>query len=67
MTITDTGELVDEYRVARNRLDRSTELLARSLDLREQLWFGLDLDDMRDEIDALELVAEAHKRRRAAA
>lgn len=55
------GELVDQYRLSRERLDRSVSLLNHALDLHERLWFGLDLDDMRVEVDALKYAVKAHR------
>ena len=37
---------------ARARLNLTLDLLDQALDLRELLWCGCDLDDMRTEVDA---------------
>jgi hypothetical protein len=37
---------------ARARLDRGVDLMERAIELRQQLQWGLDLDDMRDQVDA---------------
>jgi hypothetical protein len=44
------AQLLAQLDAARRRVDRATELLERSLDLRERLQWGLDLDDMVEEV-----------------
>ena len=67
----DTGELVDTYRLARERLDRGTELHQRASDLRELLniakrdfHFALMLDVRAMEREAASIALELAKRRR---
>ena len=48
---------------ARARLDKSVQLLNWALDLRELLWCGLDLDEMRDQVTDLKRDLASHKRR----
>jgi hypothetical protein len=45
-------DLIKQLNAARDRLDCDTALMQRAIDLRERLWFGLDLDDMRAEVAA---------------
>jgi hypothetical protein len=45
-------DLIAQLDHARARLDRHTELLNRSFDLREQFLWGFDLDDMTAEVAA---------------
>jgi hypothetical protein len=49
---------------ARANLDEGVALLAYALNLRELLFFGIDLDEMRDRIDELKREVAALKRRR---
>jgi hypothetical protein len=37
---------------ARRRLDRGVDLMERAIELRQQLQWGLDLDHVRDQVDA---------------
>jgi hypothetical protein len=46
------NQLIAQLDRTRGRLDRATDLLNQSFDLREMLWFGCDLDLMRDQVDA---------------
>jgi hypothetical protein len=46
----DLNAKLDE---ARARLDHKIDLLQRSIDLREQLEWGLDLESMMEEVEAL--------------
>ena len=60
------GCLLRQYRSARDRLDSSTELLTRGLDLIELLHWGvLDLDDARGAVEEFKRAVALHKRRRA--
>lgn len=62
-----SNQALTPYRVARARLDASTELLTRALDLREQLQWGvLDADEAVHAVWQLKRDAIAHKRGRAA-
>lgn len=56
--------LVFRYRAARARVDAGLDLIDRALDLRERLYFGLDLDDMAAEVRDFKRAVEAHRRRR---
>jgi hypothetical protein len=47
---------------ARDRLDRSVKLLAWALDLREALWFTLDLGDMQEAVRDLKRAVDLHRR-----
>jgi hypothetical protein len=58
-----TNATVGALNQARDRLDKSIRLLTWSLDLRELLWLGLDLNDMRDEVAAIKRAAQSHMRR----
>jgi hypothetical protein len=61
MTVTVSGNaLVVQLCDARDRLDASVNLLGLALDLREQLWWGFDLDDARAEVDLLKYAVKAH-------
>ena len=52
---------LDYYRA---RVDRASELMQRALDLREQLtWGGIDIDAMRDQVDALRRGIAAYAQR----
>ena len=62
--------LITEYRCARDALNASLDLLTWSIDLREQLeWGVLDIDSARAEVGAFKRACERHKahRRRTAA
>jgi hypothetical protein len=52
--------LWEQYREARNRLDATLDLLSRTLDLREQLQWSLDLDDMLEDVRRLRRAVEQH-------
>jgi hypothetical protein len=54
------------YRSARDALNASLALLGGAIDIREQLRFGLDMDDMRAEVAAFNRACEQHKARRMA-
>jgi hypothetical protein len=55
--------LVEELGVARDRLDRATELMEWSMDLREHLtWSVFDIDDARDEVFKFKRAVEAYRR-----
>ena len=61
---------ITAYRCARDTLNSSLDLLTWSIDLREQLeWGVLDIDDARAEVGAFKRACERHKahRRRLAA
>jgi hypothetical protein len=59
-------DLVAQLAAIRGRLDRSTELLNRALDLHQQLaWGVLDLYDARDMVAQLKRDVAKHKRRSA--
>lgn len=47
----------------RDRVDLATSLMQHALDLREQLTFGLDLDEMRDQVDALKRAVAVYAQR----
>jgi hypothetical protein len=56
MRLTHVGaDLISELNRVRGRLDKRVALLNRALDLRQQLYFGIDLDD------AVEAVAELRR------
>jgi hypothetical protein len=54
-------DLLTQYRAARNQLDASVLLLQRALDLHEQLSWGLDLENMVNEVGELKRAVSAHK------
>ena len=54
-------DLVSQLDAARARLDASVLLLERALDLRQQLWWSIDLDDARADVAALKYAAKAHR------
>jgi hypothetical protein len=54
--------MLEELSVMRDRLDRATELLLWSFDIREQLDWQFDLYEMRGEVDLYKRAVEAHKR-----
>lgn len=54
-------KLLEEYRAARARLNTTLDLLERVMDLREQLGFGFDSDDMRDAAGELLREVRRHK------
>jgi hypothetical protein len=57
--------LVTEYRSARDALNASLDLLKWSMDLREQLQWGVfDSDDAKAAVAELKRACEAHKARR---
>jgi hypothetical protein len=57
--------LVREYHSARDALNASLDLLQWSMDLREQLQWGVfDLDEAKAQIAELKRACEAHKARR---
>ncbi len=57
----DAGhDLLARLDAARARLDASVLLLGQALDLREQLWWGIDLDDARDNVNAIKYAVKAH-------
>ena len=56
--------LLTQYRSARDALNASVDLLCWAIDIREQLQFGLDLEDMQAEVAAFNRACEAHKARR---
>ena len=69
--LTDTGELVDNYRLAREQVDRGTELRQRAVDLRELLnvakrdfHFALMLDVKAMAREAASIALELAKLRR---
>ena len=45
-------DIIAELDAARANLDRKTDLLQWSIDLRELLYSGLDLDDMTEQVAA---------------
>jgi hypothetical protein len=46
------------------RVDRATQLMQHALDLREQLtWGGIDIDAIRDQVDALRRGVAAYAQR----
>jgi hypothetical protein len=59
-------QLLLRYRASRRRLNATLDLIDRAIDLREQLWFGLDLDHMREEVRAFCKIAQRWRDRRAA-
>jgi hypothetical protein len=64
---TDTGQLIDSLNTARGRIDRGLELEAwgRALErLIERGWRWVDLDVLRDEVEAFKREVAAHKRGR---
>jgi hypothetical protein len=57
--------LIEQYHSARDALNASLELLRWSIDLREQLEWGVfDIDDARAAIAELNRACEQHKARR---
>jgi len=52
-------DLIGQLDCARARLDRHTALLQWSFDLREQLLWGFDLDDMTAEVAAFKRACRA--------
>jgi hypothetical protein len=57
--------LLTQYRSARGALNASLELLGWSIDLREQLeWGVLDVDEARAAVAELNRACELHKARR---
>jgi hypothetical protein len=56
-------ELLEQHRAARRQLDETLELLDRALDLREQLQWQLDLDDMVEFVAQLRRDVERRLRR----
>jgi hypothetical protein len=57
--------LLTQYRWARDALNASLELLRWSIDLREQLeWGVLDVDEARQAVAELNRACEQHKARR---
>jgi len=42
-------------------VDRGVNLLEHALDLREQLGWGIDLDNARADVNALKYACEAHR------
>ena len=58
-----TGGIIAELTAARDQLDRTIELLERSLDLREQLTFQFDMDDARDLVAEFVRDVDQHMRR----
>ena len=58
---TDRRGLQDRFNHARERLDASVNLLGLALDLRERLWWSIDLDDARAEVAALKYAVKAHR------
>jgi hypothetical protein len=45
-------------------LNAGLDLLGWAIDIREQLQFGLDLEDMRSEVSRFNRACEVHKARR---
>jgi hypothetical protein len=58
---TDRHGLQDLLNCARARLDASVTLIGIALNLREQLWWGLETDDMVAEVNLLKYAVKAHK------
>ena len=57
--------LIGQYHSARDALNASLELLRWSIDLREQLEWGVfDVDDARASVAELKRACEQHKARR---
>ena len=56
--------LLGRYRSARDALNAGLALLGWAIDIREQLRFGLDLEDMQAEVAAFRRACEQHKARR---
>lgn len=59
---TGGNKLIAELEDARAKLDRGVDLLQLAIDLQEQLWWSLDLDDAVAEVAALKRAVEAHRR-----
>jgi hypothetical protein len=60
-----SNELIAQLCDARDQLDRGIELLNETLDLREQIsWGVVDADDARDAVYKLVRSIEAHRRSR---
>ena len=57
------ADLVAQLGVTRARVERATQLMQWSLDLREQLTWGVfDIDAAREEVAAYKRAVEEHKR-----
>ena len=54
-------DLMAQSEAARARLNLTLDLLDQALDLRELLWCGCGLDDMRTEVDAFKRTVARHK------
>lgn len=59
---TDQLELVAALDAARRRIDADTRLMQWALDLREQLWLGLDLEEMADQVAQFKRAYRTHRR-----
>lgn len=57
--------LLSRYRGARRRLNAGLDRLDYALDLRERLWWQIDLDDARAEVAAFKRVCQSWRDRRA--
>jgi hypothetical protein len=57
------ADLVAQLEATRSRVDRATQLMQWSIDLREQLTWGvLDIDAAREEVAAYKRAVEQHER-----
>jgi len=57
------ADLVAKFAASRARVERATQLMQWSIDLREQLTWGLfDIETAREEVAAFKRALEQHKR-----
>jgi hypothetical protein len=54
--------LIAQLDRARARIDAASDLLQQAMDIRERLYFGADMDDMRDQVDEFRRDVDAHRR-----
>jgi hypothetical protein len=59
-----SNELIAQLCDARDQLDRGISLINEALDLREQLWWSIDMDDARIGVDNLVRAIQEHRRSR---
>ena len=55
------NRLLARFHYARQRLDRGVDLMQEANDLREQLGWGLDLDDMTAAVDSFKRGVAAYR------
>jgi hypothetical protein len=66
VTDSDAADMLEQLRMARERFERGLFLLERATELLEMLWWGLDLDDMRAEVNLFLYACKAHRWERSA-